>query len=280
MACRPMSKPITPLRGLTPTLCSCVAGQLSPCLRAPPDTSQYAVQRRHPQTTFLSRRDSGGGRRAGTAGGTPGVTGGVARRRRLPRRHGLRRLRGLARSGRPGRRGRRDRSGRPDRGGRSGRRGRCARSPARPAAPVGGGGAQVRREPPGTTPCDGLPPGVTRGQRRAHIGRRRGDRPARRRWARWCSSPAAVDGVPVETFGPPRSPVTLPSTLAGPPAMKVIRATTDSAPAATANDSRTLAAAAVRFRAPWRAAWPAMTTTVVRAGIRSGPDVPVGRVVR
>ena len=75
-----------------------------------------------------------------------------------------------------------------------------------------------------------------------------------------------ADGVPEETFGPPPSPVMLPSTLAGPPAMKVIRATTDSAPAATANDSKTLAAAAVGLRARWRAAWLAMTVSVVRGG--------------
>jgi hypothetical protein len=78
--------------------------------------------------------------------------------------------------------------------------------------------------------------------------------------------PGPGAGVPEDTPCPPRSPVMLPSTLAGPPAMKVIRATTDSAPAATANDSKTLAAAAVGLRARWRAAWPAISPTVVLVG--------------
>ena len=73
----------------------------------------------------------------------------------------------------------------------------------------------------------------------------------------------ASTGDTVPVVDSTRSPTTPPLTGAGPPAMKVIRATTDRAPPATANDSKRLAAATVRFRAPCRAAWPAMSSTVM-----------------
>ena len=78
------------------------------------------------------------------------------------------------------------------------------------------------------------------------------------------TGPFTGDTVPGADVDSTRSPTTPPGTGAGPPAMKVIRATTDRAPPATANDSNRLAAATVRFRAPCRAAWPAMSSTVVR----------------
>ena len=77
-----MSKPITPLRGLTPTLFSCRGTGVEP------GTCQYAVQRRAAQTD--SPRSGAGGAlevvsRSARAtvrvdvGGMPGVTGRVGR---------------------------------------------------------------------------------------------------------------------------------------------------------------------------------------------------------
>src|SRR6187402_237716 len=64
MVCRPMSKPITPLRGLTPTLCSCSAVQLPVCRPTPTPPNDIPVQ---------ATQGVGPGR---DLGGIPGVTGG------------------------------------------------------------------------------------------------------------------------------------------------------------------------------------------------------------
>ena len=257
MACRPMSKPITPLRGLTPTLFSCdCADIVDAAVRHPIDTSQYAVQHRHPQTTFLPGRASGGeaglsgrtsrGRRARVAA-TRRTRGG----RRVGRRGGFGGRRGLGWLARPRRRRRRLRGGldgvrRPGCWARDRRRRRCRGCRA---AGVGGrrglrgwgltAAGEVDEGTRGPVVPGPVVPGPTTG-------------------------PFTGDTVPGADVDSTRSPTTPPGTGAGPPAMKVIRATTDRAPPATANDSNRLAAATVRFRAPCRAAWPAMSSTVVR----------------
>ncbi len=77
-----MSKPITPLRGLTPTLFSCRGTGVEP------GTGQYAVQRRAAQTDSPAAAVQGGALEAGQpvgegdgedVGGMPGVTGRVGR---------------------------------------------------------------------------------------------------------------------------------------------------------------------------------------------------------